>query len=86
MMDAQDSVEVDDAVATRLKLLWSIARPTDSVLVDVPRLQAVCDNSSVVIVVLIPLFTTILDAHRSNFVVATPTCSVLSRLDFGQST
>ncbi|KIH53999.1 hypothetical protein ANCDUO_15857 [Ancylostoma duodenale] len=40
MIDAQDSVKVDDAVATRLKLLWSIARPTDSVLVDVPRLQA----------------------------------------------
>ncbi|EPB72222.1 ATP-dependent Clp protease adaptor protein ClpS [Ancylostoma ceylanicum] len=40
MIDAQESVKVDDAVATRLKLLWSIARPTDSVLVDVPRLQA----------------------------------------------
>ncbi|ETN84892.1 ATP-dependent Clp protease adaptor protein ClpS [Necator americanus] len=36
----QDNVKVDESLEKRLKLLWSIARPTDFGLIDVPRLQA----------------------------------------------
>ncbi|VDM66164.1 unnamed protein product [Strongylus vulgaris] len=39
MVDAQESAKVDETVSNRLKLLWSIARPTESLLVDVPRLH-----------------------------------------------
>ncbi|KHJ84734.1 hypothetical protein OESDEN_15549 [Oesophagostomum dentatum] len=46
MVDVQDTVKVEEPVSTRLKLLWSIARPTEAALVDVPRLQEILTEAT----------------------------------------
>lgn len=40
MQDEESSDLLDKTLATRLKLLWSLARPSEFALIDVPRLQA----------------------------------------------